>query len=158
MTSKRSYFTRNFFIFLTEDSALPLIQPLLLIFSKRLDNLHSVWWAFDFIFTFGFVGLLFTGSMSSDLLPSPYSLLYFSISSQIVFFDTLLISFLSGFLSLSFAFRLKMLKASNFYMCLLDFIYACHFCFIQKIIYQLKRNQSYFMHAGKPGPGTIVRP
>ena len=130
MRSKRSYFTRNFFIFLTEHSALPLIQPLLLIFSKRLDNLHSVWWAFDFIFTFGFVGLVFTGSMSSDLLPSPYSLLCLSTSSQAVFFDTLLISFLSGFLFLSFAFRLKMLKASNFYMCLLDFIYTCHVCFI----------------------------
>ena len=136
MRSKRSYFTCNFFIFLTEDSALPLIQLLLLIFSKRLDNLHSVCGALDFIFSLGFVGLVFTGSMSSDLPPSPFPLLYLPISSPIVFFDTPSISFLSSFLSFPFAFRSKMLKTSNFYMCLLDFIYTC--------IYHLKRNRYRF--------------
>ena len=84
----RSYFACNLFIFLEEDFALPLIQLLLLIFSKRLDNLLSACGALDFIFSFGFVGLVFTGSMPSDLLPSPFSLLYFSISSRIVFFNT----------------------------------------------------------------------
>ena len=130
MRSKRLYFTCNFFIFLTDDSALPLIQLLLLIFSKRLDNLHSVCGAFDFTFSFGLVVLVFTGNMSSDLLPSPFSLLYFLISSAIVFFDALSISFLSRFFSFPFAFRSKMLKTSNFYMCLLDFSYTCYFCLI----------------------------
>ena len=33
---------------------------------------------------------------------------------------------------------------SNFDMCLLNFISTCHFCFIQKIIYYLKRNWPRF--------------
>ena len=35
-------------------------------------------------------------------------------------------------------------KTSNFDMCLLNFISTCHFCFIQKIIYHLKRNWPRF--------------
>ena len=52
MGSKRSYFVCNFFIFLIKDFALPLMQILLLIFSKRLDNLRSVCGALDFTFFF----------------------------------------------------------------------------------------------------------
>ena len=52
MGSKRSYFKYNFFIFLIKDFALPLMQILLLIFSKRLDNLRSVCGALDFTFFF----------------------------------------------------------------------------------------------------------
>ena len=130
MWSKRSYFTCNFFILLRQDSALPLIQLLLLILYKRLGNVHSVCGALEFIFSFGFVGLVFTGSMSSDPLPSPFSLWYFSISSPILFFEKLSICFNSGFLFFPFAFRFKMLKTSNLYVCLLDFVYICHFCFI----------------------------
>ena len=35
-------------------------------------------------------------------------------------------------------------KTSNFDMCLLNFISTCHFCFIQKIFYHLKRNWPRF--------------
>ena len=35
-------------------------------------------------------------------------------------------------------------KTSNFYMCLLNFISTCYYCFIQKIIYHLKRNWPRF--------------
>ena len=35
-------------------------------------------------------------------------------------------------------------KTSNFDMCLLNFISTCRFCFIQKIIYHLKRNWPCF--------------
>ena len=52
MGSKRSYFVCNFFIFLIKDFALPLMQILLLIFSKRLDHLRSVCGALDFTFFF----------------------------------------------------------------------------------------------------------
>lgn len=34
-------------------------------------------------------------------------------------------------------------QTSNFYI-FVDFIYICHFCFIQKIIYHLKRNRPRF--------------
>ena len=67
-------------------------------FSKKLEQVLSVCRALDF--TFGLAGQIFTGSMSSDLLPSPFSLLNISISSRIVFFDTLSISFLVSFLFL----------------------------------------------------------
>ena len=52
MGSKRSYFIYNFFIFLIKDFALPLMQILLLIFSKSLDNLRSVCGALNFTFFF----------------------------------------------------------------------------------------------------------
>ena len=35
-------------------------------------------------------------------------------------------------------------KTSNFDICVLDFIFTCHFCFIKKIIYHLKRNFTRF--------------
>ena len=131
MGSKRSYFTCNFFIFLEEDFALPLMQLLLLIFSKRLDNLLSVCGALDFFWSCR--ASIYRKYAFRDLLPSPFSLLYFSISSRIVFFNTLSISFLSAFPFLYFPFAFadrKCLKTSNFYMCVLDFIYTCHLCFI----------------------------
>ena len=119
MGSKRSYFTCNFLIFLAEDFALPLIQLLLLIFSKRLDNLFSVCGALDFFFSFG-VAFRFTA----------FSFLF------IVFFNLFpnrflqyVIHLFSICFSFTFAFRSNMLRTSNFYMCVLDFIFTCHFCF-----------------------------
>ena len=132
MGSKRSYFTCKFFIFLEESFALPLMQLLLLIVSKRLDNLLSVCGAQGFIFCFGLAGLVFTGNMSSDLLSTPslcctFQSLPQSFSSMpyasLFFICFCLIDFL-------FAFTLKMLKLSDFYMFLLDFVSTCHFCFI----------------------------
>ena len=119
MGSKRSYFICNFFIFLIENFALSLIQLLLLIFSKSLDNFLSVCGALHlqiciyrkYAFRFAAFSFLFVALF--NLIPNRgplFSLLFF--------------------LSSPFAFRSKMLKSSNFYMCLLDFIYTCHFCFI----------------------------
>ena len=125
MGSKRSYFTCNFFIFLEEDFALPQIQFLLLIFSKRLDNLLSVCEALDFIFSFGFAGLVFSGSMPSDLLPSPFSLLYFSISSRIVFFNTYpSLFYLLSFTLLSFCFQIENVR--NLYFLHVFFTFHLH--------------------------------
>ena len=102
-----------FWIGLTINSALPLIQLLLLNLSKKSDQVLSVCGALGFTFCFGLAGLIFTRSMSSDLLPSPFSLLNISISYRIGFF-WYVIHFLSGFLSFPFAFRSKILKNFNF--------------------------------------------
>ena len=75
-----------FWIGLTNNSALPLIQLLLLNLSKKSDQVLSVCGALGFTFCFGLAGLIFTRSMSSDLLPSPFSLLNISISYRIGFF------------------------------------------------------------------------
>ena len=104
-----------FWIGLTNNSALPLIQLLLLNLSKKSDQVLSVCGTLDFTFCFGLAGLIFTGSMSSDLLPSPFSLLSISISYRIVCFFWYAIHFLSGFLSFPFAFRSKILKNFNFF-------------------------------------------
>ena len=81
------------------------MQLLLLIFSKRLDNLLSVCGALDFFWSCR--ASIYRKYAFRDLLPSPFSLLYFSISSRIVFFNTLSISFLSAFPLLYFCFQIE---------------------------------------------------
>ena len=122
-------FTRNFFIFLKEDLTLHLIQLLLLIFSKRLDNLLSVCGAFDL----------------QICIPSSFSLLYFLISSRIgFFFKTLAISFLSAFLPfLSFCFQIKNVKNLKFLYVSFRFYLHLSLLFHKNIYYQ-KRIQPRF--------------
>ena len=45
---------------------------------------------------------------------------------------------------LTYHFTVSHRKTSNFDICLLKFIFTCHFCLIQKIIYYLKRNWPFF--------------
>ena len=117
MRSKHSYFTCNFFIFLTEDLALPLIQLLLLIFSKRLDKLLSVCGALNFIFSSGFVWLVFTGSMYPNLLSSLFSCCIFHLlRNRFLRYVSHFFSFWFPFLFFPFAFRSKMLRTSNLYI------------------------------------------
>ena len=116
-----------------------VIQLLLVIFSKRLDNLFSVYGGLDLQiciyrkYAFRFTAFSFL-----------FIVLYCKYDSESYFFQYVIhLFFLVFFLSFPFAFRSKMLKTSNFYPRLWDFIYICQFCFIKNIYHQ-ERNQPRF--------------
>ena len=79
--------------------------------------------------------LVFTGSMPSDLLPSPFSLLYFSIPSRKRFLQHIIHLF-SLYYFLSFAFDL-IENVKNLYFSHASFRFYL-FCSIEKITYHLK--------------------
>ena len=115
---KALIFYLYFFIFLTEDLAMSVIQLLLVIFSKRLDNLFSVYGGLDLQiciyrkYAFRFTAFSFL-----------FIVLYCKYDSESYFFQYVIhLFFLVFFFSFPFAFRSKMLKTSNFYLRLCEIL------------------------------------
>ena len=86
--------------------AIRFTSRVMVIKMSKMVHSFSLWsFRFYLLFFLRFAGLVFTGSMSLDLLPFCFPLPYFSISSRIVFFNELSISFSSAFLSYPFLLR-----------------------------------------------------